>query len=150
MAILHPTSRDGGIKYHITFDVVARLSDRHEVESSPWSALVMFELNAIDLAAFMQRAPGHGDYYDDASPVLTWRLREFPDSPAAESRWTGRIILSATPGQTLSEFGQGEVMRGNITMARVESAFGRTVFCFDPEGSVVMIVGLRCYESLEG
>jgi len=63
--------------------------------------------------------------------IRQWLVREFPDKPFSESRWTGTVSLFGHSASTLSGFCLGRLRREVIRVVVVEDEVGRVVFEFD-------------------
>jgi hypothetical protein len=77
--------------------------------------------------------------FKDDDAVRHWTLREYPDRPAKDSRWTGEVALFAqgSDEKTMGAFRLGELKREMIRAAYVRDTNGRVVYAFEPETGVI-------------
>ncbi|KAM7192590.1 hypothetical protein V8F20_008799 [Naviculisporaceae sp. PSN 640] len=81
---------------------------------------------------------GPGPHFSgwEKTETRSWRMREYPDRPVEESRWTGQIIAFAHDwtSKTMVDFDFGRLKRRHIYHARViEDIFGTEGFVYCPE-----------------
>lgn len=81
----------------------------------------------------LRRSPTDNDFKWDPELVRSWRIREFSEKPATQSRWPGRILLCVRNRGELLKFPGLDVLSRDV-MVRwwVRNCFGMSVLGAEP------------------
>ncbi|KAK0701921.1 hypothetical protein B0T26DRAFT_735224 [Lasiosphaeria miniovina] len=144
----HSCRPDGDEKYTLKICMVSPLSalDRFSPispQKAPWYVMFSFDFadgpgyirkglwwttrNLVHEQSLLRCGPKEGDYQF----TRLWRIREFPNKPAAKSRWTGTITFHGSTIEILSSFRLQSLKKQHIFAAMTENPSGDINQMFD-------------------